>query len=156
MRFLPVYIIRQPSSASRNLRSISVAIWVAPAWLEPRASVPADGLPVFFDMNLDLASAYRSLERGVIPFGLVGVGDRELAHRVVECIAGSDIAADQPRMAGATMRTGQRPAAQLAIDFQQTSIERLDQGFDLRVAQLTHIELTAFEAGRPAEEDVRG
>src|SRR6478672_4295822 len=99
---------------------------------------PRLGLPVFFDMDLDLASAYRGLERRVIPFGLVGIGDRELAHRLVERVACADVAADQPRMAGPTVRPGQRPAAQLAIEFQDAAIERLDQGLDLRVAQLTH------------------
>ena len=40
--------------------------------------------PVFLDMDLDLAGAYGGLQRGVVALGLIGVGDREIPHRLVE------------------------------------------------------------------------
>ena len=58
-------------------------------------------------------------------------------------------------MARPAVRAGQRPAASLAVDLQHAAIERLDQWLDLRVAQLADIDVAAFEAGQPAEKDVR-
>src|SRR5271166_5161656 len=47
-------------------------------------------------LRIDDAGAHRSLQRGVVALGLVGIGEREFAHRVVELAAIAEIPADRP------------------------------------------------------------
>jgi len=51
----------------------------------------------------------------MIAFGLVGVGEREFAHRLVELGALAQIPADQAGIACFRMRARQSPTAELAL-----------------------------------------
>ena len=50
--------------------------------------------------HVDDACADRRLQRGVVLLGLIGIREREPAHRLVEIIPLAKIAADHPGIAG--------------------------------------------------------
>jgi len=66
-------------------------------------------------LHVDDACAYRRLQRGMVLLGLVGICERNLAHRLVEIISLAEIAADHPGIACLCMGPRQDPAARLAV-----------------------------------------
>ena len=75
-------------------------------------------------LHLDDARANGSLQCCVVPLGLVGIGERKFAHRLVELGALlPEIPADRPRVTGLGMRTRQHPTAHLAVDRQHLYVE---------------------------------
>ena len=49
-------------------------------------------LPVVFDVNFDPACTHGNLQRRVVGFRLIGIGDGEVTHRFIERVAGIHIA----------------------------------------------------------------
>ncbi len=47
-------------------------------------------LAIFLDLDLDPAFAHGGLQGGVVALCLVGIRDGEIAHRLVERIAGAE------------------------------------------------------------------
>jgi hypothetical protein len=52
----------------------------------------------------------------VVPFGLVGIGLGEVGYRAIEGLALAQVGGDPHAVAGAGVRPGQRPAAELSIE----------------------------------------
>src|SRR5262249_48656398 len=108
-----------------------------------------------FQLHLHNAGANGSAQRCVIALRLVGIGERELAHRLVELVALSpEVSADRPRVTRLGMRPRQRPTAKLPIDRQHLRIIGLNQWRELHVSQLADVEMSALGTGAPAEEQV--
>jgi hypothetical protein len=100
-------------------------------------------------LHLDLSRSHGGLQRCVILFSLIGVGEREFAHRLVEIVLFADIAGDCPGITRLRMRAGQNPAADFGIDRQDFGIEGFDQGAQRHVAQLALVvAITSIAAHR--------
>src|SRR5271165_3862399 len=109
-----------------------------------------------FHDYVDDASAYRSRQRCVIPFGLIGICESKSPHRLVEIILLAEVAADRPWVAGLRMGTCQYPTAGLGVDRQHLGVIGLDQHAELHVTQLTHVEVPPLWPRGPTEEQVGG
>ena len=85
---------------------------------------PTADCRLMLQLHLDDAGAHSRLQRRVVLFGLVGVGERKFAHRLVELGALlPEIPADRPRVTGLGMRTRQHLTAHLAVDRQHLYVE---------------------------------
>src|SRR5262245_8395897 len=93
-------------------------------------------------MGADLAVLHGSLQRGIVPLGLIGIGDSKVCHCLVELIARAEIPAYRVLIASLRMGSGENPTTSLSIEGQQLGIESLHQRFYLGVAQLPNIELS--------------
>src|SRR6516164_10550127 len=93
----------------------------------------------------------------VVALGLVGIGQRELAHRLVELVAlSAEIPTDRPRVTRLGMRTRQYPTAHLAVDRKHLGVISLDQWRELHVTQLTDVEMPSLGTDAPTEEQIGG
>jgi uncharacterized membrane protein len=88
-------------------------------------------------------------QRAVVPLVLVGVAVRELRDRPVEHVGAAKIGGDGEPVAGAGVRPGQRPAAQLPVQPQASRCQLGDIDAVLPVPQLADVEVTrlAVHAG---------
>src|SRR5262249_53799221 len=90
-----------------------------PYHLEPLAILPVHAIArrgSVLQLYPDGARANRGLQRGMVPLGLIRIGERERTHRLVEVVRLAEIAADLPGSAGLGMRTRADPAADLGVD----------------------------------------
>src|SRR5262245_30274117 len=89
---------------------------------EPRGSritpPPSPTSLLLLPLHLDGTRPYCGLQCRVIAFGLVGVGEREFTHRLVEIVPLAEVTADRPGIACLGMRARQNPAAGLGVDRQ--------------------------------------
>jgi len=92
-----------------------------------------------FGVGDDIPGADGGLQRGVITFGLVGVGEAKSAHSLVESVTGSEIACDRRRLAALGMGAGQHLAAHPPAVDQRLEVEGFDQWPDLGVTELTNL-----------------
>src|SRR4051812_24171981 len=111
-------------------------------------------------LRLDVFGRYGVDEALVVTVVLIGIGDGEGGDGTVEGVATAEVRADRYRVSGAGMRSGQHPAAHLAVDLEHRGFHRGDVGRGLPVPQLPHVVVVgsavdAVEAF-PPEEDVAG
>ena len=93
----------------------------------------------------------------MVPIGLLGIGQGELADRLVERGAVAAIARDHCRVARLGMGQRQRPAAQAAIfreSFETLVAALVELDAALHVGELPHVEMTVIADFPPAQEDV--
>src|SRR5829696_4032943 len=90
----------------------------------------------------------------MVPLGLVGVGLRKGGDRRVEALALAEVRRDLHSVAGAGVRTGQRPAAEACIKGRFLRRHALYLGRALHVSQLAPVKVASRRAAEPAEEDV--
>ena len=114
----------QPAGEARGVRAASAnSDW-------PAAHAIASTLQLHFDD----ASPHCHLHCRVISLGLVGVGEREPAHRFIEDILFAEIAAYHPGIARFRMRAGESPGACLAVYRKHFGIEVSTSAPELYVA----------------------
>src|SRR5215210_7134127 len=90
----------------------------------------------------------------MVPLGLVGIGLREVGDHPIKALALAEVGGDLYAIAGAGVRTGQRPPAEARIKGQFLSRHALYLGRALHVPELAHVEVASRRAAEPAEEDV--
>src|SRR5271166_862843 len=91
----------------------SLISWITNATTRDRgiARFLSVGATSALQVHVDGPGAHRSRQRRMVPLGLIGIGEGELAHRLVEFILPAQIAADRPWIARFRVRSRQHPAA---------------------------------------------
>src|ERR1700733_6240045 len=105
-----------------------------------------------YDRNPTLADRFG--KAAIVAKVLVGVFNRELAHRVVERRIGVYIASNPRRVAGSRMRPCKRPGAELAEFLQGREVPVFRDRRDFCIAKLAEVIVAANHSARPAQENV--
>src|SRR5215207_6952216 len=135
---------------SRRLHSYTSSVWWFLGTRRPPTSLAFSGVRI----SCNPARLHGRAEGGVVPFGLVGVCLCEVGDRHIEALALAQVGRDPHAVAGAGVRTGQRPAAEARIKGQILRRHALYLGRALHVSQLAPVEVASRWAAEPAEEDV--
>src|SRR5215211_8083068 len=135
---------------SRRLHSHTSSVWWFLGTRRPPTSLAFSGVRI----SCNPARLHGRAEGGVVPFGLVGVCLCEVGDRHIEALALAQVGRDPHAVAGAGVRTGQRPAAEARIKGQFLRRHALYLGRALHVSQLAPVEVASRRAAEPAEEDV--
>lgn len=93
-------------------------------------------------------------EGAVIALVLIGIFNGELTDRVIEDVAGTQIAGDHRGIARTRMCPGQRPATQPSISSQCIAIPTFEDGADFDVAELAHIIVAIVLAPGPTQKHI--
>src|SRR5215207_7687669 len=135
---------------SRCLHSHTSSVWWFLGTRRPPKSLAFSGVRI----SCDPTRLHGRAQGCMVPFGLVGISFREIGYRAIEALALAEVAGDLHAVAGAGVRTGQRPAAELSIEDQFVGRHALDVSRALHVPELAPVEVASFRAAKPAEEDV--
>src|SRR5215813_9386277 len=100
------------------------------------------------------AFAHGLHENLVVALVLIGIGLGEVGDGFVEYVALAKVSADLCRLAGAGVRVGEGPSAQLGVLHHDATAESFDEHADLHVLELSDIAVPAFRTHRPAKEKV--
>src|ERR1700733_5219291 len=107
-----------------------------------------------FGRDRDSTFADRFDKATIVAKVLVGIFDCELAHRVVECRIGANVASNPRRVARSHMGAHKRPGAELAEFLQSGEVPVFRDRGDFRIAKLAEVIVAANHSARPAKENV--
>ena len=91
-------------------------------------------------------------EEFMVPLSLVGIGDRESRDGFIERLPLAKVAADCKLLDAAGVSANRRPAAPFAELNRVGGAECVQDGLELYIAKLTHVEVTTGFAGAPSQE----
>src|SRR5262245_48182887 len=106
--------------------------------------------------GVDAALTYCLHKGAVVALRLARILDGELAHGIIEDLAGAHVACDHGGAPRAGRRPWESPAADRAVGAQIGGVEVLDDGAGLHVAQLADVEVPPAVTQSPAQEKVTG